>query len=81
MPKKRLDMSAVEKLPLLIKECCVAEATHAICFVLGFIPIIIWSGVASVVLAVLWGLTHIPPIIIQRYNRPRFKTMLKRVSK
>ena len=81
MPKKRLDMGAVEKLPILIKESCVAEATHTICFFLGFIPIAIWPGVASAVLSVLWALTHIPPIIIQRYNRPRFKEALKRLSK
>ena len=81
MPKKRLDMSAVEKLPILIKECCVAEANHTICFILGFIPVAIWPGVASAVLGVLWALTHVPPIIIQRYNRPRFNTMLKKASK
>ena len=81
MPKKRLDMSAIEKLPILIRESCVAEATHTICFILGFIPLFIWPGVASVVLGVLWALTHIPPIIIQRYNRPRFKETLKIFSK
>ena len=81
MPKKRLDVSAVQKLPILIKESCVAETTHTICFVLGFIPIAIWPGVASAVLSLLWALTHIPPIIIQRYNRPRFKEMLNKVTK
>ena len=81
MPRKRLDMGAVEKLPILIKESCVAEATHTICFFFGFIPIAIWPGVASAVLSVIWALTHIPPIIIQRYNRPRFKETLKRLSK
>ena len=81
MPKKRLDMSASQKLPVLIKESCVAETTHAICFFLGFIPLAIWPGVASAVLGVLWALTHIPPIIIQRYNRPRFKQTIARVSK
>ena len=80
MPKKRIDMGLKEKLPILIKECCVAEATHTICFVLGFIPLAIWPGVASAVLGVLWALTHVPPIIIQRYNRPRFKETLKRFS-
>lgn len=81
MPKKRLDVSAVQKLPILIKESCVAETTHTICFVLGFIPIAIWPGVASAVLSLLWALTHIPPIIIQRYNRPRFKEMLNKATK
>ena len=76
-----MDMNATEKLPVLIKECCVAETTHAVCFVLGFIPVAIWPGVASAVLSVLWALTHIPPIIIQRYNRPRFKQTLKRFAK
>ena len=80
MPKKRIDMGLKEKLPILIKECCVAEATLNICFVLGFIPLAIWPGVASAVLGVLWALTHVPPIIIQRYNRPRFKETLKRFS-
>ena len=80
MPKKRIDMGLKEKLPILIKECCVAEGTHTICFVLGFIPLAIWPGVASAVLGVLWALTHVPPIIIQRYNRPRFKETLKRFS-
>ena len=81
MPKKRLDVSGVQKLPILIKESCVAEATHTICFVLGFLPVAIWPGVASAVLSILWALTHIPPIIIQRYNRPRFKEMLNKVTK
>ena len=81
MPKKRLDKSATQKLPTLIKECCVAETTHEICFILGFIPVAIWPGVASAVLSVLWALTHIPPIIIQRYNRPRFKQSLAKINK
>lgn len=81
MPKKRLDMNAVQKLPILIRESCVAESTHTICFILGFVPVAIWPGLASGVLGVLWALTHIPPIIIQRYNRPRFKETFKKVSK
>ena len=41
-----------------------------------------WKKVVAVVLVVvLYGLSHIPCIIIQRYNRPRLCALLKRCQR
>lgn len=80
-PKKRLESNNVEKIPVLIKESCVAETTHAITSVLGFVCIAIWRGVGGIIISIVYFLANIPPIIIQRYNRPRLKKSLRLAEK
>lgn len=72
-PKKRIENGNVEKIPVLIKESCVAETTHVIASILGFGCIYIWRGAGGIIMSVLYLIPNIPPVIIQRYNRPRLK--------
>lgn len=76
-PKKRLENNNTEKIPVLIKESCVAESTHIITSILGFGCIFVWNGLGGIIMSIVYFLTNIPPIIIQRYNRPRLKKSLK----
>lgn len=76
-PKKRLDEADADKIPVLIKESCVAESTHVICGLLGFFCIRIWKRTGGVVVSVVWFMINIPPIIIQRYTRPRLIRALR----
>ena len=75
-PKKRLDGEPIIKLPVLIKESCIAELTHFLCCILGFSCVFIWKHIGGFILFILYLFVNIPPIIIQRYNRPRYKKLL-----
>ncbi len=75
-PKKRLDGSKLEKIPILIKESCIAEGTHVIAGLLGFFCIAIWKKVGGIIVSIVYFIINIPPIIIQRYNRPRLQKTL-----
>ena len=61
-------------------ETCVAEAVHWALMLLSFIIYLIcpnfWGGLA----AIIYGLSHIPFIIIQRYNRPTLTLLAKRLK-
>lgn len=76
-PRKRLENLNTNKIPVLIKECCLAESTHAIACILGFGCIKIWRGIGGVTISLVYFLANVPPIIIQRYNRPRLKNALR----
>lgn len=75
-PKKRLDDKPNKKLPILIKESCLAETTHFLCSILGFGCVFIWKQAGGFILSLLYFFVNLPPIIIQRYNRPRYKKLL-----
>ncbi len=72
-PKKQIDKMDLSKSAVLIKESCIAEATHAIVIFFGLLSLRIWRGIGGGVVCVLWTAWNVPPIIIQRYNRPRLK--------
>lgn len=78
-PQKRLDEVSSNKIELLIKESCVAESTHVVATILGTYCFGIWQGIGGVVVWTLWALWHLPPILIQRYNRPRLKKALQKI--
>lgn len=75
-PKKRIERCDKQKIPVLIKESCIAESTHVIAGLLGFLCIKIWKKSGGIVLSITWALFNLPPILIQRYNRPRLKRAL-----
>lgn len=65
----------------MINETCIAEATHVIVAILGFGCIFVWNGIGGWIVSVLFLITNIPFIIMQRFNRPRLVAadmMLKR---
>ena len=78
MPAKKLDGSCREKLPLLIRETCIAEFIHTAEGIAGFYCIWIWPGIGGFVLGLLFLLGNLPFILIQRYNRPRMMKLWKR---
>lgn len=69
MPRKRIDQG--DQIPILIKETCVAEATHVLVSFLGFGCVFIWNGIGGWIVSIAFLLFNIPFIIIQRFNRPR----------
>ena len=81
IPQKKLDGDVMAALPLMIKETCIAELIHWLLVLPGFCCLYLWEGAGGVVIVILYELGNIPYIIIQRYNRPRFIAMLKRMEK
>ena len=61
-------------------ETCVAEAVHWVLLLLSFPIYLICPDWAGALLAVLYGLSHIPFIIIQRYNRPTLVRLARRLK-
>lgn len=80
MPPKNFSGSYRDRLPLMIRETCVAELTHVLLAALGFRCIAIWPGVGGVILSVLFCLGNLPFVMIQRYNRPRLIRLAKWVA-
>lgn len=64
---------------LLARETCVAEAVHWALLVISPVLLITMTGWMSIAAAVLYGLSNIPFIMIQRYNRPRLVRLYKRM--
>ena len=65
---------------LLARETCVAEAVHWALLVISPVLLITMTGWLSIVATVLYGLSNIPFIMIQRYNRPRLVRLYKRMN-
>ena len=61
-------------------ETCVAEAVHWALMLLSFVIYLLYSQPPGAALAVLYGLSHVPFIIIQRYNRPTLTTLAERLK-
>lgn len=55
----------------LVQETCVAECVHWVLLFLSPVFLVTMARPYSVVAAVLYAFSHIPFIMIQRYNRPR----------
>lgn len=80
-PKKLLDTSP-QSLMVMIKETCIAECIHCLFAVFGLAGIWICPNVWGVLIVLVYiVLGHIPFILIQRYNRPRFVKLLVRAQK
>ena len=80
MPPKNLSGNYRDRLPVMIRETCVAELTHVLLAVLGFHCISIWQGPAGIILSVLFCVGNLPFVMIQRYNRPRLIKLAKWVA-
>lgn len=83
MPEKKVDFGYSSKqVKTLINETCTAELVHAILIVLGLRCLKLWQGIGGIVMYLLYSLLgNVPYIIIQRYNRPKLKKLLKIVQK
>ena len=61
-------------------ETCVAETVHWALMLLSFPIYLLYPRPLGAVLAVLYGLSHSPFIILQRYNRPTLVTLAERLK-
>ena len=80
IPAKRLEGRDLQRLPEMIRETCVAELIHLLLCLAGLHCLRLWRGVGGVVVAALNLCGNLPFIIVQRYNRPRLKRLLRRSS-
>lgn len=73
----QLNSAHVER---LVEETCVAEMVHLILMLLS--PIIYWINPTwlGAAIAIVYALSHIPFIVIQRYNRPTLLLLTKRLK-
>lgn len=78
IPAKKLAGRDMERLPLMIHETCVAELIHLLLCLGGLYCLHIWPGIGGAVVAILFALGNLPFILVQRYNRPRLKRLLRR---
>ncbi len=81
MLPKRVDFdNDAEEIEAVIKETCVAECVHWVLAVLSFGIHIIWKKRIGLLVAAAVSLSHIPFIIIQRFNRPNLIKLRDRMN-
>ena len=80
-PKKSLNGNKKSKISTLIKESCIAEATHKAVSFLGWACLFIDTSWKVALLSFMHSVINLPSIVIQRYNRPRLKRALKALDK
>ena len=61
-------------------ETCVAEAVHWALMLLSFVIFLLYPEPLGAAIAVLYALSHLPFIVIQRYNRPTLVTLAERLK-
>lgn len=79
MPAKKLDGHLLDKLPVMIKETCIAELMHALLIPAGFVCLFIWSGTGGFIFTAVYEIFNFLFILIQRYNRPRLMELYKKL--
>ena len=80
MPAKKLEGDLIQKLPVMIKETCVAEVTHIFLGMAGVICPFFWKGLGVWCLTFAYVFGNLPFILVQRYNRPRQMQLLKSIT-
>lgn len=79
MRKEIAGKPTAESLESLIRETCVAEASHWLLLVPSLAVRAIWPGAGGRIVYFLCILGNLPFVLIQRYNRPRLKKMQHRL--
>ena len=79
MPTKKLDAKLSEKLPVMIKETCMAELVHILLIPSGFVCLFIWRGTGGAIVTAVYEIFNFLFILIQRYTRPRLIGLYERV--
>ena len=79
-PKKAMGPTRTcEYFERFVKETCVAEAVHVLLMVAGFfIYVFVFHTAWGLIASILYALGNLPFVLIQRYNRPRFRMLLER---
>lgn len=82
---KLVDANNVEYIQKFLVETCYAESLHICCAISALVAMFFmpagnfWN--ISFPIAIIYAIYNIPSILIQRYNRPRLKIQLKRLTK
>lgn len=79
MPTKKLDGRMLDKLPIMIKETCMAELIHALLIPAGFVCLFIWRGAGGALVTAAYEIFNFLFILIQRYNRPKLMGLYKKL--
>lgn len=77
MPTKKLDGNLAQKLPVMIKETCIAELTHVFLGIVGLVCPFQWKWPGVWLLTCFYVVGNVPFILVQRYNRPRQMHLLR----
>lgn len=77
IPSKQFSHNGFSALPRMIQETCVAEFIHLFLAIAGFYCVHLWQGAGGWVLALLYCIGNLPYVLIQRYNRPRLRRLLR----
>lgn len=81
MPPKNLTGDFSRRLPVMIRETCVAELIHTLVSLTGLHCLRLWPGWGgATVAAVHFLLLNLPFILIQRYERPRLIRLLEKMK-
>lgn len=81
IPSKRLPkVLTAAQITSMIQETCIAEWTHDLLCLAGFGCVFLWKGIGGWLVSLLYAAGNLPYIIIQRYNRPKFVRLLKRLQ-
>ena len=81
MVRKRLEGDrTAEHLLRLVQETCVAECVHWLLWLVSPVLLAVMKRPWSVAAALLYGLSNLPFILIQRYNRPRLARLYERAA-
>lgn len=81
IPSKRLPkVLSTAQIESMIQETCVAEWIHKLLCLFGFGCVFLWKGIGGWLVSLLYALGNLPYIIIQRYNRPKFVRLLKKLQ-
>lgn len=79
MPAKKIEKRPDgQKLYAMVQETCVAEFIHFLLIICGFGCLWIWKGFGGRMCFWLNAVGNMVFIVIQRYNRPRLVSILKR---
>lgn len=81
VPKRISGKAKLEELETLIAESCVAEIIHWGLIIAGLPLLIIWRGLGGIICYIIWSLGNLVFVIIQRYNRPRFRAVCDRLMR
>ena len=72
------DNRSSEHLKCLIEETCVAELVHWLLLLVGQLLRLFSESAVGVVASILYSLSNVPFIMIQRYNRPRLVALYQK---
>ena len=79
MPTKKLDGKMSEKLPVMIKETCIAELVHILLIPAGFVCLLIWRDAGGMIFTAAYEIFNFLFILIQRYTRPRLVGLYRKI--